>query len=58
MKRGPTAIGVSATGGGTILETGGHPFRDGFGDAQGYHFGELQDTIPGMGKAGFGEARV
>ena len=52
------ASGVLATVGDAILETRRHPFRDGFGYAQGYHFGELQDTIPGMGKAGFGEARV
>ena len=46
---------VSATAGGTNLESWGHPFGDGFGDAWGHHLGDGKSMLlvkPSFG--GFG----
>ena len=48
----PTATEVSATAGGTDLESWGHPFGDGFGDALGHHLGDGKSML--LVKPGFG----
>ena len=52
MERAPTATEVSATAGGINLESWGHPFGDGFGDAWGHDLGDGKNML--LVKPGFG----